>query len=76
MLDPNIPQPPPLPDPSGVVIYPLVMADIYNRSQMGLGKYGKYLTSGDGRCGLLDAYQEALDLAIYLRKEVYLNYGS
>lgn len=45
----------------------LVIADIEDRKQLGIRKYGTALQSGNGRDMLLDAYQEALDLAIYLR---------
>ena len=33
-------------------------------------KYGHRLTAGDGRDCLIDAYQEALDLVVYLRKAI------
>jgi len=45
----------------------LVIADIEERKQHGIRKYGTALQSGNGRDMLLDAYEEALDLAIYLR---------
>lgn len=45
----------------------LVIADIEARKQHGIRKYGTALQSGNGRNMLLDAYEEALDLAIYLR---------
>ena len=45
----------------------LVIADIEERKQHGIRKYGTALQSGNGRNMLLDAYEEALDLAIYLR---------
>lgn len=48
-------------------IQDLVIADIEERKQHGIRKYGTALQSGNGRDMLLDAYEEALDLAIYLR---------
>lgn len=45
----------------------LVVADIEARKQFGIRKYGTALQSGNGRDMLLDAYEEALDLCIYLR---------
>lgn len=48
-------------------IQDLVIADIEERKEFGVRKYGTALQSGNGRDMLLDAYEEALDLAIYLR---------
>ena len=45
----------------------LVIADINARKALGIKKYGTLLQSGNGRDMLLDAYEEALDLVIYLR---------
>lgn len=45
----------------------LVVADIEERKQHGIRKYGTALQSGNGRDMLQDAYEKALDLAIYLR---------
>lgn len=45
----------------------LVVADIEERKLHGIRKYGTALQSGNGRDMLQDAYEEALDLAIYLR---------
>jgi hypothetical protein len=45
----------------------LVIADIESRKALGIKKYGTLLLSGNGRDLLLDAYEEALDLVIYLR---------
>jgi hypothetical protein len=46
------------------------MDDIRERDAMGTRKYGQRLTAGDGRDSLIDAYQEALDLVVYLRKAI------
>ncbi len=45
----------------------LVIADIEARKALGVRKYGTAPQSGNGRNMLQDAYEEALDLAIYLR---------
>jgi hypothetical protein len=45
----------------------MVIADIQSRKELGIRKYGTALQSGNGRNMLLDAYEEALDLVIYLR---------
>lgn len=51
-------------------IFELVKADLDQRDRIGLGKYGQSLHAHDGRRTLQDAYEEALDLAIYLKKEL------
>lgn len=65
----NDPQPMPLPV-DGPDIWELVIVDMRQRNAVGLGKYGVPLRAGDGRDHLVDAYQEALDLAVYLRQEI------
>lgn len=49
----------------------LVLADMAERDQFGKSKYGTSLQPGNGRDALADAYQEALDLAVYLRTAMY-----
>lgn len=56
---------------TGPAVWDLVLADMCARDRMGTAKYGQRLTPGDGRDSLRDAYQEALDLAVYLRKAIY-----
>lgn len=51
-------------------IWDLVIADMRGRHEFGMGKYGKPLRAFDGRITLVDAYEEALDLAVYLKKEI------
>ena len=53
----------------------LVHADLEARHELGMRKYGISLKPFDGRQTLWDAYQEVLDLAHYLRKEIYERYG-
>jgi 5'(3')-deoxyribonucleotidase len=47
-----------------------VMRDLQSRSEMGEKKYGTKLQTFNGRSALWDAYQEVLDLAMYLRQEI------
>ena len=44
--------------------------DIQGRDTVGRAKYGQPLMAFDGRRTLKDAYEEALDLAVYIRKEM------
>lgn len=67
----NGPEPMPKPSPDSPAMWDLVMADMRARDRMGTVKYGQRLAAHDGRDALRDAYQEALDLAVYLRKAMY-----
>ncbi len=58
------------PEGKGPEIAELVKADIEARAQMGEKKYGERLRAYNGRNALLDAYQEALDLCMYLRQRL------
>lgn len=61
------PQNPDLP-----IIHDLVSEDIYKRLEKGLATYkGIPLQPHNGRDALLDAYEEALDLACYLRQALF-----
>jgi hypothetical protein len=61
----------PLPTPNdGPSIHDLVAADIAARKALGTSRYGTFLQPHNGRDSLLDAYQEALDLACYLRQAI------
>ncbi len=51
-------------------VHDLVAADIAGRKALGISKYGVALQAGNGRDHLRDAYEEALDLACYLRAEI------
>jgi hypothetical protein len=44
--------------------------DVDARKQLGISRYGVALQAGNGRDALVDAYQEALDLAVYVRQAV------
>ena len=51
-------------------VYERVIEDMRARADMGLRKYGTYLQACNGRDGLRDAYEEVLDLAVYLRQVI------
>lgn len=70
----NDPQPAPKPS-IGPAIWSLVMRDMAERDVEGATKYGTRLQAGNGRKALIDAYQEVLDLACYLRQEIFEKYG-
>ena len=52
-------------------VWSLVMRDMTERDIFGAEKYGTRLQPGNGRDFLLDAYQESLDLVVYLRGAIY-----
>lgn len=49
-------------------IQSLVIDDIYKRRLLGIKRYGTALQANNGRDALLDAYEEALDLTMYLKQ--------
>lgn len=59
-------QPAPAPN-DGPAVWDLVIADMRARDHVGRRKYGTPLQAHNGRDTLQDAYEEALDLAVYLR---------
>lgn len=58
------------PDPQDgeKIVVNYVLADIQERAETGKEKYGRYLETNNGRNPLWDAYQEAIDLVMYLRQ--------
>lgn len=48
----------------------LVMQDMRDRNFAGIAKYGMAHQHDNGRDHLLDAYEECLDMAVYLRAEL------
>lgn len=63
------------PTPKGTVeIITLVREDFENRTEFGRKKYGEVLKAENGRDPLIDAYQEAIDLVMYLRQMLYEKY--
>ena len=62
-------QPAPVPT-AGRPIWELVIEDMRARDRLGRQRYGTPLQAHNGRDALVDAYQEALDLAVYLRQAI------
>lgn len=48
----------------------MVIADIKKRRQVGIERYGTALQPFNGRDALRDAYEEAIDLAMYLKQAI------
>ena len=61
----------PEPHGIGIEIIELVKQDLIDRSEIGKLKYGEKLKPFNGRNALVDAYQESLDLCMYLRQRIY-----
>lgn len=60
------------PDPvhnDGPSCWQLVISDMKAREEYGRKKYKTVLQPNNGRDALVDAYQEILDLAVYLKTE-------
>lgn len=51
-------------------IWELVITDMATRDKTGRERYGTPLQAGNGRNSLQDAYEEALDLVVYLRTRI------
>lgn len=51
-------------------IQELVRLDLVMRERLGQERYGTSLYAYNGRSAILDAYEEALDLALYLRQVI------
>jgi hypothetical protein len=62
-------QPPPV-HTTGRAIVDLVVEDMIERKRIGIERYGTPLQAHNGRDALVDAYQEALDLVMYLRQAI------
>jgi len=61
----------PMPTPNASLsVQEMVLADIRARMQVGLERYGVLLQPNNGRDALRDAYEEAIDLAMYLRQAI------
>lgn len=52
-------------------VWQLVIDDMQARDRFGREKYGTPLQPFNGRDSLTDAYQEALDLVVYLRQRIF-----
>lgn len=64
-----LPEPPPL-AAGGPACWDLVLEDMRARDAEGRRRYGNPLRPWNGRRALVDAYQELLDLVVYLRQEL------
>lgn len=69
-MNSNVLQPDPVPN-SLPAVWDLVIADMHRRDHVGRDRYATRLQPDNGRDALIDAYQEALDLAVYLRQVIY-----
>lgn len=67
-------QPPPKPNENPHV-WNLVLTDMVKRDQTGYERYGVHLQPFNGRDALQDAYEEALDLCVYLRQKLFEQNG-
>lgn len=74
MANTNQPEPIPLVS-STPFIWDLVVQDMLARDKFGMDKYNMRLQANNGRDPLIDAYQEALDLAVYLRQAIFEKKG-
>jgi hypothetical protein len=54
----------------GEDVYPHVISDIADRVIYGRMQYRTTLQTNNGRDALVDAYQEAIDLVLYLRQAI------
>lgn len=50
------------------IVQDAVCVDIQNRKRIGIQRYGTPLQPHNGRDALRDAYEEAVDLACYLKQ--------
>jgi hypothetical protein len=60
----------PQPESDMFDLWPLVVKDMEDRDKLGRARYGIPLRPQNGRDALVDAYQEVLDLSVYLRQEI------
>jgi len=51
-------------------VLPQVIIDLQKREEIGTIRYGTPLQTNNGRNSLMDAYQEALDLVMYLKQKL------
>ncbi len=53
-----------------IPVWDLVLIDMKERNLQGIQRYGTALQAFNGRDALTDAYQEALDMVVYLRQAI------
>jgi hypothetical protein len=68
-LSSNFGEPSPIPNSSRPV-WEIVIEDMFQRNEFGKTKYGVALQANNGRNALKDAYEEVLDLAVYLKQRI------
>lgn len=56
------------PEPGDETVIEHVMSDLLMRAYVGKAQYGTLLQTNNGRDPLVDAYQEALDMCMYLKQ--------
>ena len=63
----------PAPDETSIhpAVWDLVRQEMIERDREGQRRYGTRLRGFNGRDALVDAFQEALDLCVYLRQAIY-----
>jgi hypothetical protein len=66
----NVNKPEPPAANNSTPIWEMVIADMQERDRVGRQRYGTPLQANNGRDALLEAYQEALDLVVYLRQAI------
>jgi len=64
-------QPNPTFDPTKPAIWDIVIEDMRLRDRVGRVRYGTPLQPNNGRDTLRDAYEEGLDLVVYLRQAIW-----
>ena len=74
MLDSNAATPQPAPHSGKLTVIDYVLADMAERAAAGVIKHGMPLQTDNGRDALWDAYQEAMDLCMYLRQMILERY--
>lgn len=52
------------------VVLDRVLSDLIARADAGKERYGTFLMTHNGRDALIDAYQEAIDLVMYLAQAI------
>lgn len=68
-------EPPPVNKEELPDVWSLVIQDMKDRNEFGIKKHGVPLKPHNGRYSVIDAYQEALDLCVYLRQLIYELFG-
>ena len=66
----NATKPEPKPTGKGQKVWEEVIKDMQARDDFGKSKYNTRLKTHNGRDALVDAYQEALDLCVYLKQVI------